>query len=147
MKRLTSQRHYFYCLLILYCLFVFRVSAQFIQQYAPVNFLPPFEHWYSGTLSYHWLLLSQLIIIVILTITLKKFYVAQVSANQRWGKILISVGIIYFCSMMFRLIAGLTFAQHHPWLGATIPAIFHMVLACFILLVGFFHYQFSKLGG
>jgi hypothetical protein len=143
---LTSQRHYFYCLLIPYCLFVFRVSAQFIQQYYPVNFLPPFDRWYSGALSYHWLLVSQLIIIVILSITLKKFYVAKISANKRWAKILLVFGIIYFVSMLLRLIAGLTFAQHHPWLSATIPAIFHMVLACFILLVGLFHYQFSKLG-
>jgi len=141
---LTSQRQYFYCLLAPYTLFIFRVGAQLVQQYSPVDFLPSFERWYSGALAYHWLLLSQLIIIIILTMTLKRFYAAKVSANPQWGKILIGVGTLYFCSMLLRLIAGLTFAQHHSWWGATLPAIFHMVLAIFILLVGLFHYQFSK---
>jgi hypothetical protein len=141
---LTSQRHYFYWLFALYGLFVFRVSAQFIQKFFPVNFLPSFERWYSGALAYHWLLLSQLIIIAILTRTLKRFYTDKIQANQRLARVLIGLGIFYFSSMLLRLIAGLTFAQHHPWLGAMIPAIFHLVLASFMLLVGYFHYEFSK---
>lgn len=140
------QRQYFYWLLCPYTLFIFRVSAQFIQKYYAFAFLPQFESWYSGALSYPWLLLSQIVIIAVLTVVLKNFYSGQVSAKYGLGIFLTVSGALYFGLMVFRLIAGLTFASHHPWLGATIPAIFHIVLASFVLLAGHFHYKFGRRG-
>jgi hypothetical protein len=41
--------------------------------------------------------------------------------------------------MALRLLASVTFALPDSWLGATIPSVFHLVLACFLLLHGYGH--------
>ncbi len=138
------QRQYFYWLLWPYILFIFRVCAQLIQKYYAFGFLPPFESWYSGALSYQWLLISQIVIIALLTLVMRNFYRGQVREKYGMGIFLMVSGASYFSLMVFRLIAGLTFAGHHPWLGAKIPAIFHIVLASFVLIAGHFHYKFGR---
>ena len=140
------QRQYFYWLLCPYTLFIFRVGAQLTQKYYAFGFLPDFESWQSGALSYQWLLLSQIVIIAALTRVMLNFRKGRVRANYGMGNLLIVSGAFYFGLMVFRLIAGLTFASNHPWLGARIPAIFHIALASFVLLVGHYHYRFGRRG-
>ncbi len=128
---------------ILAFLFVFRVIAQLLQKFFDLPFLPPFDAWQSGALSYHWLVVAQIIIIILMVFTILKFINKSLIPVRSMGKTLLLIGIIYLTLMIFRLIAGLSFASDHPWLGATIPAIFHIVLAFFILLTGHFHYRFG----
>ncbi|TCV85922.1 hypothetical protein [Sulfurirhabdus autotrophica] len=137
------QRQYFYWLLFFYTLFIFRVCAQLIQKYYALSFLPQFERWYSGALPYPWLLLSQIVIIVLLALVIRPFHKGRARASYRTGIFLLIPGAMYFVLMVFRLVAGLTFAKHHSWLGATIPAIFHIVLASFALLLGHFHFKYG----
>ena len=61
LKEKSTQ--YGYGLLALLILFCFRVGAQALQRWAPVNFLPPFEDWQSGALPYELLLAFQIGII------------------------------------------------------------------------------------
>lgn len=142
-KELDHQR-YLPWLCLLAALFIFRVLAQLIQKFYNLPFLPPFSSWYSGALSYSWLLLSQIIIIFILALTIQGFAQQTILPNRRLSHWLIIFGSIYFTLMLLRLIAGLTFAASYPWLGAKIPAFFHIVLASFVLLVGHFHCRSDK---
>jgi hypothetical protein len=52
------------------------------------------------------------------------------------------LGGIYFAFMAFRLFAGLTFLEDHPWFSKSLPAFFHAVLAAFVLTLG--HYLYRK---
>jgi len=104
-------------------------------------FLPPFEAWYSGSMAYPWLLASQIPIIVVMVWVINGFAKGRIPARRKLGIWLLALGGIYFVVMLFRLIAGFAFATHHHWLGAHIPAFFHIVLASFVLLVGHFHYK------
>ncbi|MFN5351129.1 MAG: hypothetical protein ACK5BE_00725 [Alphaproteobacteria bacterium] len=69
------------------------------------------------------------------------FVKGHILARRKLGIWMLALGGIYFVVMVLRLIAGFTFATSHPWLGAHIPAFFHIVLASFFLLVGHFHYK------
>lgn len=46
-------------------------------------------------------------------------------------------------AMLIRLIGGFTFATHHYWFTAFIPTMFHLVLASFMLLVGYYHLHYK----
>ena len=138
------QRRYVLWLSVLFCLFVFRVAAQLIQKIFNLPFLPPFVDWDSGALSYGLLLCSQFLIILILCWIIFAFARMTLVPRRRLGKWLLAFGTVYFGVMVFRLIAGLTFAARDPWLGAKIPALFHIVLASFVLLVGHFHFAYGE---
>jgi uncharacterized protein len=130
---------------ICFALFLFRIIAQLIQKLYGLPFLPPFEKWYRGVLAYPWLLTSQLSIIALMGWVILGFAKDTVPAFHRLGIALIVLGSIYLSVMLLRLIAGLTFATHHHWLGALLPAFFHIVLATFVLLVGHFHLVHGKI--
>jgi len=127
-----------------YGLFIFRVMAQLTQKFYNLPFLPPFEAWYSGALAYNWLLISQIIIIAIMGWVIMCFIKSSILPRYRLGVCLLTFGGIYFLAMLFRLIAGFTFAVNHSWLGAHIPAFFHIVLASFVLLIGHFNYKYAN---
>lgn len=126
-------------LIILLTLFSFRVFAQMLQATYPVSFLPAFDAWHSGSLPYKLLLTSQLIIIGVCGLTVWCFKTRRVKPSQRIGVFCLSIGTLYFAVMVFRLIAGFGFAADHPWFSAHIPTLFHLILASFLLVAGFYH--------
>ena len=134
-----AHRNYVPPLLILLTLFTFRVLAQLLQKLYPVDFLPAFSAWQSGTLPYSLLLCSQVAIILVSGFTIRGFIRRTTIPRRSLGKWLLGSGAIYFGAMVLRISLGLTIAREHPWLGAKIPAFFHLVLASFVLLVGHFH--------
>jgi hypothetical protein len=138
------HRRYVPWLSVLFCLFVFRVAAQLTQKFFNLSFLPPFADWYSGAVSYGLLLSSQILIILVFCWVLLGFARMAILPRRRLGRWLLAFGAVYFSVMAVRLIAGLSFAADHPWLGASIPAFFHIVLASSVLLVGHFHFTYGK---
>lgn len=120
-------------------LFLFRVFAQFLQAVYPVTFLPDFDVWHSGALPYSALLFFQFIITGVCGLTVWRFKTRPIAPNKNMGYVCLVLGVIYFTLMALRLIAGFSFAGDHPWLGAHLPALFHLVLASFVLVVGFYH--------
>ncbi|MCY4625891.1 MAG: hypothetical protein OXC99_12955 [Chloroflexi bacterium] len=46
--------------------------------------------------------------------------------------------------MAVRLVAGLTLLSDVEWFASTLPALFHVVLASFILLFGHYLYRAGK---
>ena len=67
--------------------------------------------------------------------------------SPRKGKILWVLGLIYLVTMGIQLVVGLVIAPNHFWFGATLPTVFHLVLAAFVMVYGQFHYQTSLLKG
>ena len=123
-------------LLLLLLLFCFRVVAQFVQLFAGLSFLPGFDAWHSASIPYPALLGSQLLIIFSSVFVISKIRSDSYRANSTRSKILLWLGWLYFIFMFIRFILSVTIMQSHVWFGTTLPAIFHMVLALFLVVVG-----------
>jgi hypothetical protein len=128
-------------------LFAFRVVAQFTQWIHPVDFLPPFDDWQSGVLPYPVLLTGQILVLAVLLRVVVGHLTRRCIARRWLGIALLAGGCVYFAVMCFRLLASVTFAAADSWLGATIPAFFHVVLACFALIHGYFNLRHASHGG
>ncbi len=139
----ASKKHGYWLTLLLF-LFSFRVGAQLLQSFYPVSFLPAFEDWHSGALPYWILVVSQIAIIAICLRITYQFITGTARPNFKIGKLCLVFGFIYFSIMLFRMIAGLTFAPDHAWLGARLPTFFHLVLASFLIIVGHYYYKFGR---
>jgi len=142
MKKLA--RRYTLALLVLTGLFAFRVVAQLIQVWYPVEFLPAFERWHSGALPYGLLVGVQGVILVACLRVVWRIFKGTIAPSTKKGKILFALGIIYLLGMCARLIVGLTIAPDHYWFGAIMPTVFHLVLASFVVLYGRFHSMASR---
>lgn len=138
-----AAKKYSYWLGLLLLIFCFRVAAQMVQFISPVSFLPPFEDWHSGAMSYQILAVSQFVIIFVLLRFVYRFASGMEIPVRRTGQVYLSFGVAYFGIMLFRLAGGLTFASGHSWFGAHIPTLFHLVLAAFLILLGHFHFWFG----
>jgi len=136
---INFARPYAWGLCVLSVLFGFRVVAQLVQVWHPVSFLPPFEAWHSGALPYGWLVGVQGVIFVGCLRIVWGVSKGTIAPSGRKGKILFTLGMIYLIAMCARLIVGLTIAPDHYWFGATLPTVFHLVLAVFVMLYGRFH--------
>ena len=119
---------------LLALLFVGRVVVQLIQFLHPVEVLPRFEEWQSGTLPYEALVVVQLAIVAGQLRVVGAVGRGQRLLGRQWQRAVSAFAILYLTLMVFRLIAGLTFATGGGWLDARLPTIFHLVLAAFLLV-------------
>ena len=139
-----GNRRYVIALAGLLALFVFRVVAQLAQWIHPVDFLPPFDDWQSGVLPYPVLLTGQILVLTVLLRVVVDHVTGRCIARRWLGIALLSGGGLYFAVMFFRLLASVTFAATDSWFGATVPAFFHLVLACFALIHGYFNLRHAS---
>ena len=128
-------------LLLLFCL---RVVAQLLQAWSPVAWLPPFSVWASGALPYWLLVVCQVFIIMACARVTWRVHAGLIVPSVATGKILLILGSLYFGLMCLRLIIGLTVATDHYWFSARLPTFFHLVLAGFVLVYGWFHFRGSR---
>jgi len=120
-------------------LFAFRVLAQLAQYATPSRFLPPFDAWQGSGLSYPVLLASQLLILAVMILATRGVS-RRARASRRVGGWLIAIGCVYLASMSARLVLGLTMLADVPWFAKPLPALFHMVLAGYVLTLGHYHW-------
>lgn len=132
-------------LYVLLALFIFRVLIQLIQFFGDLSFLPDFESWHSETIPYGWLLLSQGLIIAWVIAVILRIHRMQYRFNEKCALFLLWSGSLYFLVMLARLILSITILTSHPWFGATLPALFHLVLASIVIVTGLYEYQESTL--
>lgn len=125
-------------LIALLVIFVLRVVSQLVQYMFDLRFFPSFSKLHSGFVSYEILLVMQTIIILIFIKTIYKIYTTRIQLSTKRGYGLIVSGSLYFCFMLFRFIAGLTFLKNVNWFAYPIPSFFHMVLALFLIILGFY---------
>jgi len=138
-KGIHSRDHYTAGLWLLTGLFALRVSGQFVQSCFHTDWLPAFEQWQGSRLPYPLLLTIQGLILVIQCRVNFKAAAGSLIPTPPLGLLLLVLGAIYFITMAIRLAVGLSLYPEHPWFGKWIPALFHLVLASYLLLLGRIH--------
>lgn len=113
--------------------------AQLIQSWHPLTVLPSFEAWQSGAVPYSLLLGVQVVIVGCCLRIVWRLFKGQARPETKIGRIWLSLAGMYFLVMGIRLIVGFAVAPDHFWFGATLPTMFHFVLAAFVLVYGRFH--------
>lgn len=123
--------------------FSFRIVAQALQYWGPQHFLPPFSSFQGSNLPYWALLASQLLILAIMV---RVSWRVQRGAliTDRIGAALAWVGGIYLAGSLGRIVVGLGVPSAPEWYRAWIPAVFHVVLAGFVLTLAAYHYQGAR---
>lgn len=119
-------------------IFCFRVGVQFLQRFGDFDFLPSFNDWHSGSIPYLWLFVSQVVIIFITVNIVFKLHINTYKCGLKKSKVLLFIGWLYFLFMLVRFVLSITVMQPHQWFGATLPAAFHMVLAAFLIVLGWY---------
>jgi hypothetical protein len=140
MVREIHNRRYVAVLSVLLAAFVLRVLAQLMQTLSNVPWLPPFEAWAAGGLPYPVLVAVQVIVVAAAVEVIRKLARGDVRPQRNWAIWLLGLGAVYFVAMAFRLAAGLTFLAGSAWFAASLPAVFHLVLAGIVLTVGHYHW-------
>jgi len=123
-------------------LFVLRVAGQALVAFLRVEFLPPMREWYSGLLSYRYLLPSQLAITALMVKICVDFTRSRgwfVEPSRFLATYWLGFGYFYLAVMLARYPAQIYFQPETRWFGGTIPIFFHWVLAAFVILVGLHH--------
>lgn len=121
---------------LLAALFVFRVLAQALQAVVTVPLLPAFDAWHGAVFSYPLLLASQIVVIVLLYTAIWRVKAGAIVRRTWKYRACLWLGGLYFGVMATRLVAGLTFLADDPWFSKSLPALFHLVLAGFLLVLG-----------
>ena len=125
-------------------LFALRVVAQAVALRFKSDFLPDFESWHGGALSYPILLIAQVFILTWFVWTARRFSNSVISPNRRLGLIILIFSSLYFIVMLLRLLLGLTIMNEHRWFASYLPAFFHLVLASYLFLYAHFHFRHGK---
>ena len=118
---------------LLTALFAARVLAQLVQRERPVPWLPAFDAFQGSNLTYPVLLAAQMLILAAMIGIIARL------AREPWQvpplvqRLLAVFGWIYFGVMAARLAIGVLAPHSGAWFTAWIPAVFHLVLAAFVL--------------
>jgi hypothetical protein len=143
-NNLNASRRLASWLWLLTGLFALRVVAQPLARLGGFEWLPPFQAWHSATLPYGLLLTAQAVILFGMVHTTLRFARGDVRANRRLGIMLMAFGSLYFVSMLGRLILGLTVFAHNHWFASWLPALFHLVLAAYVLAIARYHLDLGR---
>jgi hypothetical protein len=126
-------------LLVLFtALFALRIAAQLMQYASPTAFLPPFDAWQGSELDYPLLLTSQILILAAMVWGAWAVY-RRGRVRESAGRWLIVLGAVYFAWMSARLVLGFTVLSALAWFAKPLPAVFHLVLAGYVLTFGHYH--------
>lgn len=127
--------------------FFLRVLAQALQYFAPRPFLPPFSAFQGSDLPYAVLLASQLLILAAMLYNCWKQHNGTLIPDPRIGRILVWLGAVYMAGSVLRIVVGLGVPSAPDWYRAWISAIFHLVLAGFVLTLALHHLKGSNVKG
>ena len=120
-------------------LFAARVLGQAVQRWMPLPFLPPFEAFQGSRVPYGLLLCFQLVVLAVMVRFAWRVRTARLAPRRRVGRWLAGTGAAYMTVALARVAIGLTAPDAHPWFKTWIPALFHLVLAAFVLIASFYH--------
>ena len=125
-------------------LFALRVLGQAVQHWWPQPFLPPFRMFQGSSLPYWLLLLFQMVILLIMARLAWRMLRGALVPNFRTGTALLWFGGIYMTASIGRIFVGATLPYAPAWFSTWIPAVFHVVLAAFVLTLALFHQRESR---
>ena len=92
------------------------------------------------------LLATQLLIIAWFARTARRFGKSHVVPRYRLGAWMLVLASVYFLTMLFRLLLGLTVFRESRWFSSYLPTTFHLVLASWLVLYGHFHFRYGARG-
>jgi hypothetical protein len=124
---------------VLTLLFAGRVAGQAIQTWAPQSWLPPLERWQGSSLDYSILLGTQLLMLAAMAWASVRAWRGVLRVRPTWGRILAWLGAVYMAGSVARIVIGLVVPGASPWFSTWIPAMFHLVLASFVLALARYH--------
>jgi hypothetical protein len=100
------------------------------------------DAWYSGLLTYPYLLTAQISIILLLAKVSLDFTQGEglfIRPHRLFGRGVLYFGYLYFAAMILRYILQMSLYPENRWFGGTIPIVFHWVLASYVILFGRYH--------
>lgn len=127
--------------------FVARVAGQMLAAFGQVTWLPPMSQWMSGLMPYPYLLPSQFVIIAVCAKVCLDFTRGRawfVESRPLFAKGVLYFGYLYFGGMIVRYGAQMIARPETRWFGGTIPILFHLVLATFLIVFGRWHQARSR---
>ncbi len=127
------------CLAVLTGLFALRVVGQAVVATLGPAWLPPMAEWYSGVVPYPRLLAIQIAMLVAMSaVTLGLALGVPLVTEPRppLGTLLLLIAWPYAASMVVRYIVRMWRHPEARWTGRTIPIVFHLVLACWLFVLG-----------
>ena len=136
---LNKRATYAALLWLLTMAFAMRVLGQALQRWAPQPFLPPFDGFQGSNLPYGLLLSVQLVILVVMTIVCRRVQTGSLVPSARAGTVLMWAGWIYVTVSVARIVVGLSWPAAPAWFSTWIPAVFHVVLAAYVLTLAYYH--------
>jgi hypothetical protein len=131
-------------MVVLAGLFSLRIAGQAVQYWAPQVFLPDFGAFQGSSLPYVVLLAFQLIILGLMVRTLLRVHHGNSVPNRRIGRYLAWFGGIYMAGSILRIAVGLAIPSAPAWFSTWIPALFHLVLAGFVIAAANFHLRHAR---
>lgn len=129
---------------LLAALFVARVIAQPLALLIDRPFLPPFDAWHSGVVPYGVLVATQVAIVAVMCRAAWRMSRSRVAPDRRFGVLMLAAGGVYLVIMLLRLVLGATALSEQPWFARPLPTAFHLVLAGFMLVYGYFHSHYGS---
>jgi hypothetical protein len=138
----ARNRLYATLLWMLTFLFAVRVLGQAVQRWIPQTFLPPF-HAFQGSGLPYWLLLSaQVMLLAVMVRCSRRVQAGVLPPGRRASRtiaLLAWLGWMYMTASLGRIAVGLAVPDAPAWFSTWIPALFHIVLAGYVLCL---HYGF-----
>lgn len=138
-------RGYGTVLWVLTFLFFMRILGQALQYWMPQPFLPPFDAFQGSSLPYWFLLFTQLLILVVMMCLSWRVQHNKLVSSRRAGMVLAWAGGLYMAGSLGRIAIGLAWPEAPAWFSAWISAVFHVVLAWFVLTLALYHRRESHL--
>lgn len=124
---------------VLTLIFACRVAGQAIQYFQPRPWLPPFHDFQVSEFPYWALLTAQLLILVLMVRSSFAVSGRRLPMSPRAGRTLAWFGSMYMGGSLLRIVIGLFLPSARGWFTAWIPALFHVVLAGWILTLAAYH--------
>jgi len=121
---------------VCFFLFLVRVFGHIYVYYKSPVWLPPFDHWYSGTISYRAVAAWQTYMVSISAAgVLDVRFKLGLFSHEFWVSIcpaMIVISYLYFGGMIFRYIWTMVRKPERRWFKRTIPIWAHMVTAVYV---------------
>lgn len=131
--------HHTATLWLLTALFALRVLGQAIQHWLPQQFLPALDAFQGSSLQYGVLLALQIAILIWMLRTTFRIQRGVLTPLPHTGRFLAWFGAVYMTGSLARIAAGLAVPALPLWFKTWIPALLHVVLAAFVLIVACYH--------
>src|SRR5690349_6228542 len=135
---LPSARAYAVVMAVLLVLFVGRVLGQVLVVTIAPSWLPPMARWYSGLMPYRYLLPTQILFLVVMTLMTLQVGAGRSTLGSASGSTLgagiVWASYVYALGMVARSVRYVRAAPARR--GVLIPILFHFVPAAFLFVYG-----------